>query len=88
MVLPKPASPPTTDPQTSASRTKTAVPSSAQPSHQEVRLAGAVPGRSIRAGVSSGSRCRPRSRISPGPSWMARTVTQPQVSAREPAARW
>ena len=82
MVLPNPASPPTTDPETSASRMKTAVPSSAQPSHQEVRDVGAMPDRSIRAGASSGSRRSPRSRMSPGPCCSARTLTQPQVSAR------
>src|SRR4029453_12232185 len=82
MVLPKPASPPTTDPETSARRTKIAVPSSAQPSHQASRDAGAVPERSICAAVSSGSRCSPRRRISPGPCCSARTLTHPQVSAR------
>ena len=41
-----------------------------------------MPDRSTRAGASSGSRCSPRSRISPGPCCSARTVTQPQVSAR------
>jgi hypothetical protein len=88
MVLPNPANPPTTDPETSARRTMTKLASSAQPSHQEVNDAGAMPGRSTRAGASSGSRCRPRSRTSPGPCRSARTETQPQVSAREPAARW
>src|SRR5829696_4187381 len=38
MVLPNPASPPTTDPETSASRTKTGLVSSAQPSHQRVAV--------------------------------------------------
>ena len=40
MVLPNPASPATTMPETSASRTMTELPSSAQPSHQDVREAG------------------------------------------------
>ena len=40
------------------------------------------------AEASRGSWCRPRSRISPGPCCSARTVTQSQVSARYPAARW
>jgi hypothetical protein len=88
MVLPNPASPATTMPETSASRTWTGALSSAQPSHHEVREAGAVPGRSIQAWVSSGSRCSPRSRIRPGRCCSARTLTQPQVSARYDAARW
>src|SRR5215217_5124351 len=53
MVLPNPDSPATTMPETSARRIMTKVPSSAHPSHQEVRDAGAVPDRSIRAGARS-----------------------------------
>jgi hypothetical protein len=82
MVLPNPANPATTMPETSAWRTETGVLSSAQPSHQKSRDSGAMPDRSTRAGSSSGSRCSPRSRIRPGPSWMTRTLTHPQVSAR------
>ena len=65
MVLPNPASPATTMPETSASRIMTGVLSSAQPSHQEVRESGAMPERSILAGARSGSRCSPRSWIRP-----------------------
>jgi hypothetical protein len=53
--LADPASPATTMPETSASRTMTRFPSSAQPSHHESKETGAVPGRSIGAGASSGS---------------------------------
>src|SRR5215216_2333893 len=42
MVLPNPASPPTTDPETSASRTMTRLLSSAHPSHQAVSDSGGV----------------------------------------------
>src|SRR5829696_4353590 len=59
MVLPNPASPATTMPETSARRIMTGRESSAQPSHQAVRLAGAMPDRSTRAGASSGSRRSP-----------------------------
>jgi hypothetical protein len=88
MVLPNPASPPTTDPETSASRTMTKLLSSAHPSHQAVKDTGGVPDKSIRATATRGSRYKPRSRIRPGPSCSARMVTQPQVSAREVAACW
>jgi hypothetical protein len=80
--LAEPGQPSNHDPETSASRTMTGRESSDQPSHQEVRLAGWMPDRSTRAGASSGSRASPRSRISPGPCCSARTLTQPQVSAR------
>jgi hypothetical protein len=82
MVLPNPASPATTMPETSASRTLTGRASSAQPSHHDSKEAGAVPGSSTRAGASSGSRRSPRSRTTPGAGCSARTLTQPQVSAR------
>ena len=61
-------------------RDRRAVLGPAQP--PRVRDSGAMPDRSTRAGSSSGSRCRPRRRIRPGPCWSARTLTQPQVSAR------
>jgi hypothetical protein len=52
MVLPNPARPATTIPETSASRTVTGELSSAQPNHQESKEAGSMPDRSIRAGAS------------------------------------
>jgi hypothetical protein len=61
---------------------------SAQPSHQQSRKAGAVPGRSMLMGARSGSRYRPRSPITPGRCCSAGTATQPQVSARYPATFW
>ena len=51
MVLPNPASPATTMPETSAERMKTGLASSAQPNHHESRVAGAMPDRSTRAGA-------------------------------------
>jgi len=59
MVLPNPTSPPTTVPETSAVRTITGRESSAQPSHHDSSEAGAVPGRSMRAGASSGRSTSP-----------------------------
>src|SRR5437867_1366891 len=51
MVLPNPASPATTIPETSAVRIMTTLPSSAHPSHQDSMETGAMPDRSIRAGA-------------------------------------
>ena len=82
MVLPYPARPATTMPETSASRTMTGWESSAHPSHQEVSDAGAVPDRSIRAGGQQRVAVQTTGRICPGPCCSARTLTQPQVSAK------
>jgi hypothetical protein len=86
MVLPNPASPATTIPETSASRTMTGRESSAQPPGRQ-RLGGQAgqvdPGRSQqRVAVQPAQSDQPR------PSCSARTLTQPQVSARYEAARW
>ena len=83
MVLPNPAIPATTMPETSASRTMTgaAVLGPAQPPRGQAgrgRCRTGRPGPAPAAGHGAG----PRSRISPGPCCSARTVTQPQVSAR------
>src|SRR4029450_6606931 len=73
MVLPNPASPATTIPDTSARRTITGRESSAQPSHQLVREGGAGADRSTRAGAvrRRARSARPRVVVQPPDSHQA-----------------